>query len=220
MIVYLTSPKMHGVITVVYEPDMLGVMRCVGFHVQGELTEEQWRYLMANLAYEYPAEGGDVCGVLQASANVEGAELLKTQEKKEQNSKVRLYCGLYKEVFGVSYKVTGVDVSNARKDVPFEPDMIRLFLTEKRWWNKDRYTIENYVKNYNTLLLIKSGVTEDNQGFPNDYDPDYERAVSSEHIADYWAHLRSVGWGIVKNENQKVIGWQRNGIFVSKFKNK
>jgi len=212
MEVYLTSPKMEGHIIAVYEPlPPTGDMKLTGLLLpQTQLSDVQYQYLVNNLAYQYPLSG-KVCGVLDCSLSLDSAEqLVKSQKGKSKRNKIGLFCGLYKNRFGVNYTVTGKDTALAGK-YSFDARLLNIFFENEFWWNKDRYTISTYVNNINTLELIaKGGNTASN--FPKKYSPEFERSISGATLSEYWEHLRASGWKAVKHEqSNKIICWS-NGI--------
>ena len=181
-----------------------------------DLTDDQFDYLMKNLSRKYPKDGKSFCGVLQATVGVDNAkELLKRQENEGIRKKIALFCGLYKQEFGVNYKVSKKDSLMASK-VEFKPELLKIFFRENYWWNKDRKTIENYTKNINTLQLIEAGVQQDTS-LPNKYSPDYEKALQGDKLVEYWQHLRKLEWK-PRKLNGRVVGWERGeNEYVSKY---
>ena len=125
---------------------------------------------------------------------------------------------MYLERFKVQYKVTPTDIKLVEQS-DFDEPLLKLYFGSTEWWNKNRWSVSNFVSNENTLKLMQKGVPE----FGDKYDPALERALSNnpEKLQHYWAHLRQLGWHTRKAPTQNgmsTIGWERGDEFIPKFK--
>jgi len=78
------------------------------------------------------------------------------------HQKIALWCELYKERYGINYKVQNVDISSF-KTVEVTVDLINLFFDIEEWWSKEK-TISRYSKYINELKRISSGAAKSASG--------------------------------------------------------
>lgn len=217
MIVCLTSQKISAPIVLAYEVNKLGENVLVGVQSLPDLTSEQHKYLFRLLhdVRVYPENGR--FGAFKAHLNVGNAnDLIKAKKAGTKQKKIKLFCGLYKNVMGIQYEVKPWDAKMVDQ-TEFNPELIRIFLENEFWFNRDgNKTIQCYCKNINSLRLHQSGAA--NREFPLDYDPALEKILSGDKLKEYWRHLREQGWSPRKMPGRGISGWEhKDGRYTSKY---
>lgn len=227
MEVHLVSAKISSPISLNYEENAQKEFVLRGYFAISELTKAQLQYLFKLLLahHTYPQDGkfgllsdsGQMEYLFKAYADFKNAkEALKVAKGKDSQSKIALFCGLYKDIMGVQYRYQERFEAGFLDKAPFEPELIKLYLNldpAKYWWAKVK-SIQYYTKNYNNLKVIEKGVGS----FPDKYVPSFEKALTTEERNEYLAHIRSLGWKAHKNATGYVIGWknEKTGEFVNK----
>jgi len=91
-------------------------------------------------------------------------DLAKVRELKvnSQQQKIALWCELYKQRYGYSYKVTTAEAS-AMKNADATVELINLFFDLNEWWSKEK-TISRYAKNINEIKRIYTGKAKQTSG--------------------------------------------------------
>lgn len=106
-----------------------------------------------------------------------------------QNDKIAMFCNGYKEITGLSYKVSRADAGKI-KELPLELPLLNHYFRSENFLFKGKWSIANLAKYYNELRADMAGASK----FPNFHDPKLEKKLEGEQLMKYHQHLKSIGW--------------------------
>ena len=91
-----------------------------------------------------------------------------------------------------------------------DESLIVAFFSCNEWFAKTKTitTLVKYAKEVKALT-DKPTAQQPNNKYPDYYDKKFEANCKSSELSEYWRHLRSIGWKVVKVEGKNV--WQKGG---------
>ena len=86
-------------------------------------------------------------------------------------------------------------------------EMLQAYFECEEWWCKTK-SVGNYVSRINEIELLLSTAGSSTTKHPNKWDRDYFNMLDSAEHADYYRHLRLMGYTPVKAKTGHIIDWK------------
>jgi len=115
-------------------------------------------------------------------------------EISDKRQKMAMWYDLYKDKFGMKYKVAKTDPEKT-VGIEFTEELVKHYLNSGEWWAKSK-TIGAYCGQINNVLLAVKSPTGVN--YPDHFDRKFHDSLPTDELPNYWAHLRSKGLKVKK----------------------
>lgn len=184
----LTSPRIPG--GAIYLSYRVGKFASIDT-ADAQATEEQLRYLLANLP---------VIEVELAKASF-GGMIITPLPTRTAKDKIAHFCAAFRDYRGVVYKPTQNEASNIRT-VLVSKELLATFFETPGLMD---FTIRNYIQRINITRDVQKNGRDAKERFPNHFDKDFFQKLPVEKHGAYYAHLRAHGLQFIKGRGWVVL---------------
>lgn len=105
-----------------------------------------------------------------------------------------------------SYKIMPKEIGML-SNVLVTEEMLQAYFDCEEWWCKTK-SVGNYVSRINEIELLLSTKGSSTTKHPNKWDPNYFKTLDNAEHADYYRHLRLMGYTPVKAKTGHIIDWK------------
>ena len=129
--------------------------------------------------------------------DLQRSEMLTAKELKAKSvaDKVAMFCMLYKNHKGITYRAMKEEKANL-KSVTVNEQLLNTYFATVQYPLTGIKTMADYVRHYNAVRDLATNGKPVKNSFPEVYDKQYEAMIGDDvsKLQRYWAHLRAQGW--------------------------
>lgn len=124
---------------------------------------------------------------------------------KAHHEKIRLFCALYKQHTGISYRTSSAD-PNIIKNLELSGPLLETYFTSNSIQFHKHWSIGNLAKFYNQLRLEHTNRHKPQvRTWPDSYSAKFTKTLTGAELGQYYKHLRSRGLVAKKTVTGSII---------------